>query len=249
MSEVDTHARVLVEDRGDGVRLITMNRPDALNAMDADQYEQITAALTTAAIDDDVVVVVITGAGRAFSSGADTRVLAGDTDEPERIMRAFPDFCERLVDFPKPLIAAVNGVGVGIGMTMLLHCDMVVMADDARLRTPFTRIGVSPEAGSSVLLPAVVGPQHAAHMLMVGDWVDANEAVDMGLALRAVPTERLLDDALGLASEVTAGDPHSLQATKKLLVEGRTRLLGDTIHREIEVLSELVVRRLDAEAN
>jgi len=240
--------RVLVEERGDGVRLITMNRPDALNAFDADQYEQTTAALTDAATDDSVVVVVITGAGRAFSSGADTQVLAGDTDDPERISKAFPEFCERLVDFPKPLIAAVNGVGVGIGMTMLLHCDMVVIADDARLRTPFARIGVSPEAGSSVLLPATIGPQQAARMLMVGDWVGSSEAVNLGLALRAVPAERLLDDALELASEVAARDPHSLRATKQLLIESRTRLLGDTIHREIEVLSELVVRRLAADA-
>ncbi len=244
MSGGDAEPRVLTEDRGNGVRLVTMNRPDALNAFDAAQYEDMTATLTAAGCDDDVVVTVVTGAGRAFSSGADTRVLGGDAPDPQRILDAFITFVETLAAFPKPLVAAVNGVGVGIGMTMLLHCDLVLLAGDARLRTPFARIGVSPEAGSSALLPAAIGPQQAARMLMVGDWIEADEAVELGLALRSVPADRLLDEALALADSVAGGDRHSLRATKQLLVDARSKILGDAVQRELDVLTELVVRRL-----
>ncbi len=145
----ETDGRVVVDDHGGGVRLVTMNRPDRLNAFDTAQYEAAIDALVNARDDDSVSVVVVTGAGRAFSSGADTQVLAGDIDDPTRILDAFVTYVETLAAFPKPLLAAVNGAGIGIGMTMLLHCDIVVMADDARLRAPFVSLGVSPEGASS----------------------------------------------------------------------------------------------------
>lgn len=237
-------ARLLTEDVGDGVRVLTMHRPDSLNAFDADQYEAVTGALRAAEVDDTVTAVVVTGEGRAFSAGADVRVLAGETTEPDRITQAFVDYVGCLAEFGKPLLAAVNGVAVGIGMTMLLHCDLVVLADDARLRAPFAALGVSPEGASSVLLPAAVGWQQAARILLTGDWVDADEAVALGLALTAVPGARVVDETVELARRIATGDGRSLAATKRLLVEGRRRLLGDTVRREVDVLADLVAARL-----
>ena len=165
---------VLVEDT-ERVRLLTFNRPDAANAFNEKLYHTAAGALHEAAADEGISVVVLTGAGRTFSAGTDLHEMAGavpedgtDTasapDEPgpgPDSSRGFTAFVDALSTFPKPLIAAVNGAGVGLGLTMLAHCDLVLVSEQARLLAPFTAMGVAPEAASSYLLPRRMGRQQA----------------------------------------------------------------------------------------
>jgi enoyl-CoA hydratase/carnithine racemase len=152
----------VLEALEDGVLVLTLNRPERKNSFDETMWREVRDALADALADDAVRAVIVTGAGEAFSAGQDLgQMAARPDDEPP----GFPGFMDRLVAFDKPLLAAVNGVGVGIGLTMLLHCDVVWMAEEARLRAPFVPLGVVPEAASSYLLPLQLGHQRAAEML------------------------------------------------------------------------------------
>ena len=154
-------------------------------------------------------VVVVTGSGRAFSAGTDLVELAANGDfrgtpaDPERFERLI----DALVAFPKPLVCAVNGIAVGIGATMLGLADLVVMADTARLRCPFTSLSLVPEAAASVTFPFLLGRQAAAWVLMSSEWIDADEAKAMGLAWKVVPADDVLDEALGVRPAVRGAPP------------------------------------------
>lgn len=211
---------VTIQD-GDGIRLLTLNRPEALNAFNQALWLACRDALAAAAEDPSIGCVVITGAGRAFTAGQDLNEMADPTvfeggEEP-----GYRQFMPVLESFPKPLVAAVNGVGVGIGLTMLLHCDLVLMADDARLKAPFVSLGVTTEASASLLLPAAVGWQEAAHLLFTEPWIDAAMAVRIGLAWRAVPSADLLGEAMALARAIGSMPVASLVATKSLMLSAR----------------------------
>jgi enoyl-CoA hydratase/carnithine racemase len=219
VSENDEGTLVRAEDRG-AVRLLTLDRPDVLNAFDRALYQATADALDAARDDDSVHVVVLTGAGRAFSSGQDlgemARLAAG-----EAVESAFPALLDALQRFDKPLVAAVNGVAVGIGFTMLPHCDLVLVAEGARFRTPFAEMGVPPEAASSLLFPARMGWQRAAHVLFASPWLTASEAVEHGIALRVVPAANLVDEALALAEQVAAAKLPALRAIKATMLAAR----------------------------
>jgi enoyl-CoA hydratase/carnithine racemase len=131
----------------------------------------------------------------------------------------FNAFLDALAGFPKPLLAAVNGPGVGLGLTMLAHCDIVLIADSARLYSPFTAMGVVPEAASSYLLPRRMGRQRASALLLESAWISAAEAVEAGLALRACPAAEVLAQALTLATAIASRPLASVMATKKLIIE------------------------------
>jgi enoyl-CoA hydratase/carnithine racemase len=149
--------------------------------------------------------------------------------------------------FPKPLIAAVNGLAVGIGCTILAHCDIVLVADSARLRAPFVSLGVVPEAASSRLLPERMGWQAAAELLFTAQWLDADAAVDTGIARRKVAHERLLDEALDLARRIAAMPITSLVETKKLLLDARGDL-QPLLDREFDQFLSMVGAPANAEA-
>ncbi len=209
-----------IEDR-DRIRLLTFDRPQALNAFDDDLYDAVRDALLDAAERPDLAVVVMTGQGRAFSAGQDLGELERPRQHDDGRAHGFTPFIEAVESFPKPLVAAVNGIGVGIGLTMLPHCDLVLIAEDARLRAPFVRLGVTAEAGSTHLLPVAIGWGETAHLLYTAAWVDAARAVELGLAWRQAPSERLLEEALAVAAEIAAMPIASLVATKKLLLAAR----------------------------
>lgn len=215
----------------DGVRLLTLDRPAALNAFDTPLYRATGAALDAARADDAVKVVVLTGAGRAFSAGQDldemARLAAG-----ERIDSGFPVLLDALQAFDKPLVAAVNGAAVGIGFTMLPHCDLVLAAEGARFRTPFAEMGVPPEAASSVLFPARMGWQRAAEVLFTSPWLSAAEAVECGIALRVVPADALLAEALALAGTIAAAPLAALRAIKATMLAGRADAVAAARARE-----------------
>jgi enoyl-CoA hydratase/carnithine racemase len=224
---------VLVEQAG-AVRTLTLNRPGQLNAFDQALCGALTSAVADAEADDTVSVVVITGAGRAFSAGTDLVELdasgdfRGDDVDPERFERLI----DRLVEFSKPLLCAVNGIGVGIGATMLGLADLVVIAEGARLKCPFTQLAIVPEAGASVTFPSLMGRQNATWMLMSSEWVSAADAVSIGLAWKAVPDDDVLVVTLDHAQRLAAHPLASLVATKRLLVAGSRDAIAAGRRRE-----------------
>jgi enoyl-CoA hydratase/carnithine racemase len=211
---------LLVDDR-DGVRLLTFNRPDALNAFNNELWDAVRDALLDAQAGTDVACVVVTGAGRAFSSGQDLGEMAAPPAGDDPAAHGYPSLIPVLEAFDLPLIAAVNGVGVGIGLTLLPYCDLVLMAETARVRAPFVPLGVTTEAASSASLPAVMGWQRAAHLLFTAEWLDAAAALEAGLAWRVLPSDQLVDEAMGVARTIAAQPRDALRTTKRLMVAAR----------------------------
>ncbi len=238
MPDAENDPVLLVED-ADGVRTLTLHRPAALNAFDQELWYATAAALEEAAGDDDLRCVLITGSGRAFSAGQDL----GEMSDPSVFEGSEPGyhrFMPVLETFPKPVVAAVNGVGVGIGLTMLLHCDLVLMSTEARLKAPFISLGVTTEASASLLMPAVMGWQRAAEVLYTEPWISAEEAVRDGIALRAVAPEALLEEATALARRIGSLPLGPVVGTKRLLLAGRADAVEAARRRELEAFEDLV---------
>ena len=223
---------VLASDDGP-VRTLTLNRPTRLNAFTSGSYRRLAGLLNEAGDDPGVRVVVLRGEGRAFCSGVDLEELSVDQGEGgRRLGETFDALIEVLVAFPKPLVAAVHGPAVGFGATILLHCDVVLVADDARLRFPFTSLSTAPEAGSSVLLPALVGPQRAAELLFTSRWIDASEAVQYGLALSSCSREGLDAEVAALADRIAQQPAEAVTSAKRLLRASRSDLVHAASARE-----------------
>ncbi len=225
---------VLSEDIG-RVRLLTLNRPQALNAFNGALFDAVTAALLAADADDGVGVVVLTGAGRAFSAGADL----ADENAASPTVHGFAGFLEYTIDFSKPLILAVNGLGVGIGATLCGLADLVFMSTEARLRCPFSRLGLVPEAGSTLMFPELMGRQAANWMLMSSEWLSAQECEKLGLVYALCPPSELLTIALGRAAHLAALPAASLRETKRLMLAPRRAALLATFRAENEALGVL----------
>ncbi|HWF15118.1 MAG TPA: enoyl-CoA hydratase-related protein [Acidimicrobiales bacterium] len=222
---------VLAVDDGH-VRTLTLNRPTRLNAFTSGSYQRLAGLLEAAANDPEIRVVVLRGQGRAFCSGVDLEELSGEGEGGRRLGETFDALIEALVAFNKPLVAAVHGPAVGFGATILLHCDVVLVADDARLRYPFMALRTAPEAASSVLLPALVGPQRAAEVLFTSRWLDASEAVEYGLALSSCPRERLDAEVAALAERIAQQPAAAVASAKRLLRADRADLVRAASLRE-----------------
>jgi enoyl-CoA hydratase/carnithine racemase len=232
------------------VRTLTLNRPDALNAFNEELYYATAVALRDAATDPDVAVVLLTGAGRAFSAGNDLKEMQARITDPSFNQRGshFTTMIDALAELPKPLICAVNGVGVGIGATILGYADLVFMSTAARLKTPFTSLGVAPEAASSYLLPRLMGRQNAAWLLMSSEWVDAEEAHRMGLAWKVCEPDELLAEARRHAEILASRPIPSLMAVKQTIVEPTRGEIAAASAREIEHFAVLMGAAANAEA-
>ena len=227
---------VLVERDG-GVAVVTWNRPRQRNAFSQQMWTEGRDTLRELLDDGQVRAVIVTGAGDAFSAGQD---LGEMTSAPAGGEHGFPGFMEALSGFDKPLIAAVNGVGVGIGLTMLLHCDIVYVSERARLRAPFIPLGVVPEAASSYLLPAVVGWQRAAEVLFTADWIDAARAVELGIASRMYSPAELLPAARAVAARIATGPLGAIRHTKRLLLATRAEQVRAARVREDAAFAERI---------
>lgn len=232
---------ILVEDR-DAVRLLTFNRPEVRNAFNLELYRAVADELRRANDDDGVHVVVLTGSGAAFSAGQDLKEMAqlAEGTAPEGAQHGFQELLAAIQAFDKPLLAAVNGVGIGLGFTILGHCDLVFIADDARLRVPFAELGVPPEAGSSWLFPTRMGWQRAAYILLTGDWVTAADAVEFGIAFRCCPPDRLLDDTLSVAERIAAAPLAATRAIKQAIAAGEALAVADARQREEAAFADLL---------
>jgi enoyl-CoA hydratase/carnithine racemase len=223
------------------VRTVTLDRPERLNAFDEQLYDNVARALLDAANDDSVAVAVLTGAGRAFSAGQDL-VEMSERIKPGFVPgeHGFPGLVEVLADFPKPLIAAVNGLGVGIGVTILGFADLVVMSSAARLRCPFTSLGLAAEAASSFLFPQLLGRQNAAWLLMSSEWIDAAEAKEIGLAWRVCPPDQLAATVQRYAASLAGQPVTSLRAIKSTIVGAFRQEIGAACARENALYDSLL---------
>ena len=233
-----------------GVRTLTLDRPEVLNAFDEALYGAVTVALRAAATDPAVAVVLLTGAGRAFSAGNDLNEMQARITDPDSFSAEshFPGMIDALAAFPKPLICAVNGVGVGIGTTILGYADLVFMSSTAKLKCPFTSLGVAPEAASSYLMPQLIGRQNAAWLLMSSEWVGAEEALRMGLVWKVCESEDLLPEARRHAEILASRPISSLMAVKQTIVEPTRAEITAASERENAHFAELMGAAANTEA-
>src|SRR5882757_712916 len=200
--------------QADGVCELRLNRPEKRNAITFAMYDALWDALVRAEADDSVRVILLSGAGASFTAGND---LVDFVDRPPGPDSGPIRFIRLLPKIHKVLIAAVHGSTVGIGVTMLLHCDLVLAARNTRLSMPFVKLGLVPEAASSLLLPRLIGHQRAAELLLLGVPVDSATALNFGLVNRVVEDDALLEEARTLARSVTEQPAGALRATKQLL--------------------------------
>jgi enoyl-CoA hydratase/carnithine racemase len=232
---------LLVHDEN-RVRTLTLDRPEALNAFNEAMYDATADALLAAADDPDVAVVLITGTGRGFSAGTDLLEMHRIATDPtfERGRHGFPGLLDALVAFPKPLVVAVNGVGLGIGCTILGFADLAFMSTMARLKCPFTSLGVAPEAASSYLMPLLVGRQNAAWLLQSSEWVSAEDALAMGLVWRLCEPDDLLPEARRHAEVLASKPVSSLVAVKRTMTAPLRAEIDAARERENAAFAELM---------
>jgi len=212
-------------DRADGVATVTLNRPEARNAIDLVMRRELLAALDDLEVQAAVRAVILTGAGGHFSAGGDVKTMAARrqtaADGRARV-ESLNRFVIRLFEFPKPTIAMVDGFAVGAGCNIALACDMVVAADRARFGEVFARIGLVPDGGGTWLLPRLVGLAKAKELVFSADIIDAAEALRIGLVNRVVPAAELETTTRALAARIAAGPPGALGLAKALLNRSAT---------------------------
>jgi enoyl-CoA hydratase/carnithine racemase len=234
--------RIDVEDAAPGVRLIAFNRPEVRNAFDTAMYLEVTEALRAADGDETVGAVVVTGRGSAFTSGQDLAEMAAIATGAATGGggQGFMGLLDCICTIDVPLLAAVNGVAVGLGFTVLAHCDLVLVDPDARLRVPFAELGVPAEAASSVLFPAAMGWQRAARVLLTSDWVTAPELVELGLALGVSEAGAVLAETVDLAARVAAHPRAATRAITSLMRAGRREAVVEANRREQGAFAQLL---------
>lgn len=227
MPETTAH---IVSEKREGVLRVEIRRPEKRNALTAAMYTALADAFHEAGRDTEVRVLLLHGQPGAFTAGNDLADFlnhppVGDEAPVHRFLQAFRVF-------PKPFVAAVSGAAVGIGTTVLLHCDLVYAGESARFQLPFVSLGLCPEAASSLLLPALVGHARAAEMILLGEPFDAGKALEMGLVNAVLPEDKLLEHALAKARKLAAQPPSSVRLAKQLMKRARAALIEETMAEE-----------------
>ena len=241
MSEI-----VKFEQHG-SVTVISLNRPDALNAFTSSLSENLLLALEKARDDDLIRAVVLTGEGRAFSAGADLKSgFEGVRTTQEKLQYEYRPLLEAIAEMPKPVIAAVPGFAAGIGMSFALHADLVIMADDAFLLSPFTTISLVPDGGANWLLVRQLGYHRAFQLSIESERISAERCVELGLANRTAPKDELRDTAIAWGQALSKRAPLSLAATKKVMRLAMDNDWADCFDKEAE-LQETLRKSGDAE--
>ena len=221
------------------IAVITLNRPDSMNAFQTELRADVHGAFERARDDASIRAVVFTGEGRCFSAGADLK--AGiDRDVREILQSEYRPVLEIIADIPKPVIAAVPGSAAGIGMSMALHCDLVLMADNAFLLSPFTTISLVPDGGLNWTLVRQLGYRRAFQLSVESERISAERCVELGLANRAVPADELQSTALEWAETLAERAPLSLAATKKVMRFAADHSWSDAYDMEAMLQGELL---------
>jgi enoyl-CoA hydratase/carnithine racemase len=229
-----------------GVLTIALNRPEKMNSLTAAMYAAIAGTLESASGDEQVRVVVIQGSQRVFSAGNDIEEF-GSNPPVAQDAPVWRFICV-LSTFPKPIVAAVNGLAIGIGTTMLLHCDLVYAAADARFSVPFVNLGVCPEAGSSLLLQKMFGYRSAAEALLLGGQFGAEEALKGGLVTRLLPPDDVLAYAQKQAANLADKPVFALMETKRLLKSHDVESVSARIEEETRLFQKMVTQPAAREA-
>jgi len=224
----DAHETILAAHDA-GVATLTLNRPDALNALNATMRRELAAAFRAAAKDDATRAVVITGAGRGFCAGADLRGGTGERDFRRVLTTEYNPLIEAIRTLPKPVVAAVNGVAAGAGVSLAFAADLVVAADDARFVPAFARIGLVPDSGLTRALVRGVGRHRAFEILMGERQLGADDARDLGLVAAVVPGHRLMEVSGQVARRLAAGPTTAIGLTKRLLNRAEDGTLADAL--------------------
>lgn len=227
-----------------GVATISINRPDRMNALDHHTVTALIELVTERSADPGTRVIILAGEGGAFTTGADLQAIGeagADAPSPDVTMDNAAALVRAVLAAPVPVIAAVNGPAAGVGVSLALASDLVLMAEDAYLLFAFTNIGLMPDGGASVLLPAAVGRSVASRMLLRGDAVSAAEAREVGLALDVVPTADLREAAAKLGRRLARGPRRALELTKRSVSAATLTELDAALAREHEGQCELLV--------
>jgi enoyl-CoA hydratase/carnithine racemase len=227
-----------IESERDGaVQRIAINRPDKKNALTADMYDALSTALEQAEADDGVRVILLHAKGAAFTAGNDLEDFLKKPWKEQAIPPAVR-FIHAVARARKPIVAAVQGLAVGVGTTILLHCDLVYAAEDAKLVMPFINLGIVPEAASTVLLPLAIGRQRAAELFMLGAPLSARRAFEMGLVNAVVAPEALLATAAAAAQQLAEKPAGALRACKALMTRAQQSEVERAMREEVMVISE-----------
>ncbi len=213
----------LILEKDGHLAVLTLNRPDRLNAIDPVIRREFPRMLQEVQDDDAIRALVITGAGRAFCSGADLAALPGGVAAPppsrQGKLALVGEFVQCFEKINKPVIAAVNGVAAGIGLTIALSCDVRIASADSRFCAVWVKRGLIADGGATLLLPLIVGLEKALELAMTGDMVDADEAARIGLVSRVVPADALIPSAIELARKMAAMPPISVELVKRVMME------------------------------
>lgn len=244
----------ILYDVDEAIATISLNRPDKLNAYIPAMGEEVVSAFARARDDDEVRVVVLTGVGRGFCAGVDLEHLKASTAEAastaapqsgkprlgeEDFLRKLP---LELIDFPKPVIAAINGHAIGVGITMALPCDLRIAAAGAKIGLTFAKLGILPGLGATHLLPRLVGMAKAQELVLSARVILAEEACEIGLVNRVVPAETLMKEVRELAQQIAAHDPEVLARAKRSLYYGASVDMAEAMQNEQRTSAELRTR-------
>lgn len=215
---------------------IQLNRPRKKNALSPAMYDSLRAAIERADNDSSIRVITLSGSGDSFCAGNDLNTFLADPGSG-----AAARFIKEIAGARTPIVAAVNGVAVGVGVTMLLHCDLVYAASDAKFNFAFIDLGLLPEAASSYLLPRMLGYSGAAELLMLGEAFSAEQARECGIVNQVVAAEALDDLARSKAAQLAAKPPEALRQTKMLLRCGSSKAVEETMDLELRMIGERLV--------
>jgi enoyl-CoA hydratase/carnithine racemase len=204
---------ILTENR-DGVLIVTLNRPEKKNAVNSEMWVAIREAFLAADQDDSVICILLTGAGDNFCAGVDLSSFSDPSDGKDH---PFESAARAVAAFGKPIVAAAKGVSVGGGATVLFHCDIVYVGESLRMRLPFANLGLAPEWASSYMLQANIGAQRAAELFYTAEWIDADKALNCGIAADVLPDSSLFDHALAKATEIAQWPVTALKEIKACL--------------------------------
>ena len=221
MTSYASYTTLKCELDGDGVLLVLLNRPDKMNSLDETMVTELAGAMTSAAGDPSVRCVLITGAGRAFSAGRDISAAKPDEDAYDIIANHVNPMLATIYHCPKPTVSAVNGPAMGVGLGIALACDIVIAADNARMSSPFARLGVALDSGGHYFLPRLVGYNRAMEMVYTSDIIRGKQAASWGLVNRSVPGTRLRDRSLELARRIAERPGERLHGRESVHAPGR----------------------------
>ncbi len=235
--------KTILLEKDDKVAILTLNRPERLNAISGTMFEEIKDALDKMKDDDEVRAIIITGAGKAFSSGGDFKIDYSEAEEGKEIDVSQKGLVLKLVQLNKPIIAAVNGLALGAGMNIALNCDLIYASDKAEFGTFFIKRAIIPEMSSTYLLPRIVGIHKAKELIFLGDKFSAQEAKEIGLINDVFPHDVFMEKVKEIAHRLANGPTFAIGLAKKAI----NSLLMDKIKQALENEAESLFKAFDSE--